>query len=153
MMNTQLTPALLEHWVLPTAGKIQEIATRDGIDAATTQLYQSVLGSPLHGSFIHHVNEISSRTVLRKWQSTVPLIIVPGAFYRENPRSGADGRLLRAQAERLDCPTGIIPIASRGTLKQNARIICDWLLNRHEQPVILWDPLESTCRHASLSIL
>jgi hypothetical protein len=137
MMNTQLTPALLERWVLPTAGKIQEIATREGIDAATSQLYRSVLNSPQHRPFIHRVDEISSRTVPRKWQAAAPLIIVPGAFYRENPRSGADGRLLREQAERLDCPTRIIPIASRGTLKQNARIICDWLLDHHEQPVIL----------------
>jgi hypothetical protein len=137
MMNTQLTPALLERWVLPTAGTIQEIATREGIDAATTQLYQSVLESPQHGAFIRRVDAISTRTLPRKWQAEAALIIVPGAFYRENPRSGADGRLLREQAERLDCPTGIIPIASRGTLKQNARIICDWLLEHQEQPVIL----------------
>jgi hypothetical protein len=137
MMNTQVTPALLDRWVLPTAGTIQEIATREGIDAATTQLYQSVLESPQHGPFIHRVDEISRRAEPRKWQAEAPLIIVPGAFYRENPRSGADGRLLRVQAERLGCPTGIIPIASRGTLKQNARIICDWLLEHHEQPVIL----------------
>jgi hypothetical protein len=137
MMNTQVTPALLDRWVLPTAGKIQEIATREGIDAATTHLYQSVLESPQHGPFIHRVDEISRRTEPRKWQAEAPLIIVPGAFYCENPRSGADGRLLRVQAERLGCPTGTIPIASRGTLKQNARIICDWLLEHHEQPVIL----------------
>jgi hypothetical protein len=136
-MNTQLTPPLLKRWVLPTAGKIQEIATREGIDAATTQLYQSVLESPQHGPFIHRVDEISARIVPRKWQAEAPLIIVPGAFYRENPRSGADGRLLREQAERLDCPTSIIPLASRGTLKQNARIICDWLLEHREQPIIL----------------
>jgi hypothetical protein len=137
MMDTQVTPALLERWVLPTAGKIQEIAAREGIDAATTQLYQSVVKSPQHGPFIRRVDEICKRTAPRRWQSEGPVIIVPGAFYRENPRSGADGRLLRQQAQRLDCPTGIIPIASRGTLKQNARIICDWLLEHQEKPVIL----------------
>jgi hypothetical protein len=137
MMNTQLTPVLPEHWVVPTAGKIQEIATREGIDAATTQLYRSVLESPQHGPFIHRVDEICKRTAPRKWKTDYPLIIVPGAFYRENARSGADGRLLREQAERLDCRTGIIPIASRGTLKQNARIICNWLVEHQEQPVIL----------------
>jgi hypothetical protein len=137
MMNTPRTPGLLERWVLPTAGKIQEIATHEGIDAATTQLYQSVLESPQHGAFIRRVDAISTRTRPRKWQAEALLILVPGAFYRENPRSGADGQLLREQAERLDCPTGIIPVASRGTLKQNARIICDWLLEHQEQPVIL----------------
>jgi len=137
MMNAQVTPALLERWVLPTAGKIREIATREGIDAATTQLYQSVLESPQHGPFVRRIDEICKRTEPRRWQAEVPLVIVPGAFYRENPRSGADGRLLREQAERLDCPTGIIPIASRGALKQNARIICDWLLEHQKQPIIL----------------
>ncbi len=136
-MNTQVTPGLLERWVLPTAGKIQEIATREGMDAATTQLYQSVLESPQHGPFVRRIDEIRKRTGPRRWQAEAPLIIVPGAFYRENPRSGADGRILREQAERLRCPTGIIPIASRGTLKQNARIICDWLLEHQDQPVIL----------------
>src|SRR5260370_10331548 len=137
MMKPQVTPALLERWVLPTAGKTQEIARREGIDAATTQLSQSVLDSPQHGPFIRRVDEICKRTEPRRWQAEAPLIIVPGAFYRENPGSGADGRLLREQAERLGCPTGIIPIASRGALKQNARIVCDWLLAHHEQPVIL----------------
>jgi hypothetical protein len=136
-MNAQVTPALLEGWVLPTARNIQEIATREGIDAATTQLYQSVLASPHHGPFIHRVDEICRRAAPKMWQAEAPVIIVPGAFYRENPRSGADGRILREQAERLGCPTGIIPIASRGSLKQNARIICDWLLEHQEQPVIL----------------
>ena len=136
-MNAQLTSALLERWVLPTAGKIQEIATREGIDAATTQLYQSVLESPQHGPFVRRIDEICKRVEPQRWQAEAPLVIVPGAFYRENPRSGADGRLLREQAERLDCPTGIIPIASRGTLKQNARIICDWLLEHQKQPIIL----------------
>jgi hypothetical protein len=137
MMNTQVTPALLERWVLPTAGKIQEIATREGIDAATTQLYQSVLEAPQHGPFVRRIDEICKRTEPHRWQAEAPLVIVPGAFYRENPRSGADGRILREQAERLGCPTGIIPIASRGTLKQNARIICDWLFKHQEQPLIL----------------
>jgi len=136
-MNAHVTPALLERWVLPTARDIQEIATREGIDAATIQLYQSVLASPHHGPFIHRVDEICRRTALQMWQTEAPVIIVPGAFYRENPRSGADGRILREQAERLGCPTGIIPIASRGSLKQNARIICDWLLQQQEKPVIL----------------
>jgi len=132
MMDTPLTPGLLERWVLPTAGKIQEITTREGIDAATTRLYQSVLASPQHGAFIRRVDAISARTLPRKWQAEAPLIIVPGAFYRENPLSGADGRLLREQAERLDCPTGIIPVASGSTVKQNARIVCEGVAEDQE---------------------
>lgn len=136
-MNAQVTPALLGRWILPTASQIREISTREGIDAATTQLYRRVLDSPQHGPFVRRIDDICDRGAPRTWDVEATMVIVPGAFYRENPRSGADGRLLREQAERLRCPTEIIPIASRGTLKQNARIICDWLLEHQKQPVIL----------------
>lgn len=112
-------------------------ASLEGIDAATARLYQSVLESPVHGPFIRRISEICQRPVPSGWRPDATLVIVPGAFYRENPRSGADGRLVREQAERLGCPTDLIPIGSAGTVRRNARIICDWLLERSDRPVIL----------------
>jgi len=106
-MNTQLTPALQDRWVVPTAGKIQEIATREGIDAATTQLYQSVLESSQHGAFIRRVDAISTRIRPRKWQAEAALIIVPGAFYR---RTRAPARTAASSANK---PSG--SIARRGS--------------------------------------
>jgi len=122
---------------LPSAAELREIAAREGIDAATTALYRSVHESPLHGPFIRRIEEICRRSEPALWNSDASLVIVPGVFYRENPRSGADGHLLREQAERIGCPTEIIPIASSGTVRQNARIICDWLSARPPRPVIL----------------
>jgi len=141
-MNAQLKPALLasmllERSILPTAAQMREISARVGIDAATKQLYRSVLNSPQHGPFIRRIDHICEQRAPQAWRGDATLVIVPGAFYRENPRSGADGRTVRELAESIGCPTALIPIASRGSLKQNARIICDWLANHPKPPVIL----------------
>jgi hypothetical protein len=108
----------------------------EGIDAATERLYRSLIESPLHGPFIRRVDELCEEPA-PAWNRDAVLVIVPGASYRENPRSGADGRLVREQAERLGCPTDLVPVATTGTLRQNARILCDWLAAQPERPVIL----------------
>ena len=107
------------------------------IDAATEQLYRSVVESPLHGPFIRRVDELCDETDPPAWNRDAVLAIVPGASYEENPRSGADGRLVREQAERIGCPTDLVPLSTTGSLRQNARILCDWLAARPERPVIL----------------
>jgi hypothetical protein len=136
-MNAQAAFSLSERGSCPMAGELREITARDGIDAATTLLYRSVLDSPEHGPFIRRIDEIARRKMPRAWSADATLVIVPGAFYRENPRSGADGRILREIAERLGCPTELIPIVSRGSLRRNARIISDWLMEHRRQSVIL----------------
>ncbi len=111
--------------------------TRGGIDAATAALYESVRESPLHGPFIRRVDELCAEPAVRPWNRDAVLVIVPGASYQENPASGADGRVVREQAERMGCATELVPISTTGTVRQNARILCDWLAARPDRPVIL----------------
>jgi hypothetical protein len=111
--------------------------TRDGIDAATVQLYESVRESPLHGPFIHRVDELCEEPAIRAWNRDAVLVVVPGASYQENPASGADGRVVREQAERMGCATELVPISTTGTVRRNARTLCDWLAARPDRPVIL----------------
>src|SRR5262249_55069645 len=65
------------------------------------------------------------------WSSGGVLAIVPAAFYRENPRSGADGRLLREEALRLGCPVEVVPVGSAGGVGENAEILAAWLSRHH----------------------
>ncbi|HEX5716774.1 MAG TPA: hypothetical protein VF179_11495 [Thermoanaerobaculia bacterium] len=109
----------------------------EGIDAATERLYRSVLESPLHGPFIRRVDEICRQPAPGAWGRDAVLAIVPGASYREHLTSGADGRLVREEAERIGCATDLVPLATTGTLRQNARILCDWLAAQPVRPVIL----------------
>jgi hypothetical protein len=110
---------------------------RDEIDAATERLYRGLLESPLHGPFIRRVDELCDEPTLPGWAHDAVLAIVPGLSYRENPRSGADGRYVREEAARIGCPTCLVPLASGGTVRENARLLCDWLIGRPSRPVIL----------------
>lgn len=131
------TPAEPAAGALPGAAELRERAAREGIDAATAWLYERVVESPRHGPFIRRIAELCARPVPTPWSREAVLAIVPGASYRENPESGADGRLVREEAERLGCPTDLIPIATTGTVRENARTLCDWLARHRERPVIL----------------
>lgn len=135
-MNTQPMPELRENCI-PSTNELRHITAREGIDAATTLLYRTVLESTRYGPFIRRIEELRRRQDCLTWDNDAILVIVPGAFYRENPRSGADGHLVRAQAERIGCETDLIPLASTGGLQQNATIICEWLCDCEERPVIL----------------
>jgi hypothetical protein len=127
----------LDRGALPSAGELRDFAERNGIDAATTLLYRSLLESPFHGPFIRRIAEACKQPKPTAWDTDAILVIVPGAFYRENPRSGADGHVLREQAERIGCPTDLVPLASAGSVRENARILCDWLPNQPRRPMIL----------------
>ncbi len=108
------------------------------LDEATTHLYLSVRESEPHRGFIERIDAL-----MREGAQTAPLavgtklVIVPAAFYRENPRSGADGRVARAEAERLGWPVESIPISSGGSITQNARVICDWLSAQSGSRIVL----------------
>ena len=116
---------------------VSQTSARDGIDAATSSLYRSVLESPLHGPFIRRVDELCEEPAVRPWNRDAVLVVVPGASYRENPASGADGRLLREHAERMGCATDLVPISTTGTLRENARTLRDWLASQPDRPLIL----------------
>ncbi len=122
---------------LPNAEELRALAGRDGIDAATEHLYRRVLESALHGPFIRRVDELRREPVAPAWSSGAVLAIVPGASYKETPRTGADGRLVREQAERMGIPTVLVPLATTGTVKENSRALSDWLASQPDRPVIL----------------
>jgi hypothetical protein len=122
---------------LPSAEELRELAARDGLDAATERLYRLVLASPFHGPFIRRVGELRDEPAPSAWNCGAVLAVVPGASYEETPRTGADGRLVREQAERMGCPTVLVPLATTGTVRENARILCDWLASQPDRPVIL----------------
>jgi hypothetical protein len=65
------------------------------------------------------------------------VVIVPGAFHRENPRTGADGRVAREVAVQLGLPVVSIPVSGTGSLAENARLITEWLHAHREDALIL----------------
>lgn len=112
---------------------LRELTAREGCDFATTLLHMRIVDSARHGSFLRKLGQSPGTSIMPR----VRVAIVPGAFYRENPRTGADGRVAREVAEKLELPVALIPISSTGSLAENARIISGWLLADRESPLVL----------------
>jgi hypothetical protein len=111
-----------------------ELAASEGVDFATALLYHRIVTSPHHGRFIRHVERMQLST---QQDVDVTLAIAPGAFYREHPQTGADGRRVRAAAAALGCRAHFIPTQSVGSAAANGRIICDWLLACAEERIVI----------------
>jgi hypothetical protein len=105
----------------------------DGCDFATALLHRRIVESERHGPFLRALGE----TRAMPQAAGIRVAIVPGAFYRENSRTGADGRVARDVAEQLGMPVEIIPVSSTGSLGENAEMICEWLLAGRDAPLIL----------------
>jgi hypothetical protein len=116
---------------------LNSLTASQGVDFATAWLYQQIVSSPQHAQF-----EIEMESLLRApppdLQSVdATLALVPGAFYREYPETGADGKCLRQTAVALGFRSELIPTLSTGSSEQNAAMICDWLLSCTDNNVII----------------
>jgi hypothetical protein len=119
-----------------TVEAVRDVAAREGIDFATALLYDRVRRSPEHGPFIERLEALAGPPAGPP-RTPAAVVIVPGAFYREYPHTGADGWRVRAEAEPLGFATDLVPTLSFGPLKTNARILCDWLRRDRRENLVL----------------
>lgn len=116
-----------------TPDVLRAVTAREGCDFATALLHRRIVESQSHGPFLRALGGAGNAAL----ESGIRVAIVPGAFYRENPHTGADGRVIREVAERLGLQVSLIPVSSTGSLTGNAQIIAGWLLAQGEDPLIL----------------
>lgn len=115
-----------------TPERLREITAREGCDFATALLHRCIVDSERHGSLLR---EIGGKPVTTHG---VRVVIVPGAFHRENPRTGADGRVVREVASELGLPVIVAPVLGTGSLAENARILAEWLpAQKHERLILV----------------
>jgi hypothetical protein len=128
-----------EHrcWAELTQPVLARLTAERGIDFATTLLYDRLRRSEQHGPFIRRVDEFITRPPLFAKKMDVLLAVAPGAYYRELPRAGGDGRLLREQADQFGCRSTVIPTLSMGSVADNGRIISAWLSERRHEKILL----------------
>jgi hypothetical protein len=126
-----------EHPVLAdlTAEALRKVAAEEGHDFAVALLHDRLRRSPEHGPFMRQVEEHPPEKS-GPW-ARATWAIVPGAFYRERPETGADGQRLATIGARLGCRLERIPVASFGSLAENARTLCDWLAARPDETFVL----------------
>jgi hypothetical protein len=122
-----------QSWTELTEAELRQLALSHGHDFAVALLYDRLRRSTEHGPFIRSVESLE-----HSWpRPRAHLAIVPGAFYHERPETGADGRRLVALAARLGCRAECIPVASFGSVGENAGILQNWLIERRQQRFVL----------------
>ena len=116
-----------------TPGRLRELTAQEGCDFTTALLHRRIVESDAHSGYLRELCDEQPSTSRRN----VSVAIVPGAFYRENPRTGADGRLAREVAQQLGMAVAVAPISSTGTLAENSRTLAEWLGTRQAEPLVL----------------
>jgi hypothetical protein len=113
---------------------IQHLAQREGIDFATALIFDRVLRQPANRDFFERMQ---CQPEVRRGEP--PLIgLVPGAFYREHNNTGADGAEVTKILEAIGCRVERVPVASFGSLAENAKTISNWLSLHHRERVALF---------------
>jgi hypothetical protein len=126
----------LAHPAELTARALQDLAAREGIDFATALLYDRLRRSSPHRDFIRRL-ETMPDSQPGDFALDATLVVVPGAFHLKFPHTGADGRVVRAEASRFGCRSELVPLRDLDRLAETGRQVCAWLLARPPGPVVL----------------
>jgi hypothetical protein len=130
--ESSLIPRLEAYTV--EAGR--ELCRTHGVDFATALLYQRLIDSPVQGTFVRHIDNRRQIPASSRLPAFV-LAVAPGAFYREFPHTGADGRMLIEEGRSLGMSACQVPCESMGTVNENAAVLVDWLARQGDAPIIL----------------
>jgi hypothetical protein len=113
------------------------ISRAEDVDFATALLYRAIRTSAEHGPFVDRMEELLHEDSANHRRLDAVFVVAPGAFYREHPETGADGKTLCGMAAAMGCPTHVISTESLGSAAENGRIICDWLLGEGGRNIVL----------------
>jgi hypothetical protein len=133
--NEQRTLATL------TPAQFGRIARTRGIDFATAVFHEAALR--VEGS-AELFTAIEAADVAAMEKPDL-IAVVPGAFHREHPNSGADGARVVAIAREIGCSATVIPLPGFGRIEDNARLIVNWLRTRREQRIAIVSLSKGAC--------
>lgn len=101
-----------------------KLAESEGIDFATALLYDRLLRTESNAHFLQRAKAAARHST----RLEVDVIgVVPGAFHRQHPHTGADGARILQIAREFGCAAETVPVGSLGTLAENANILRQWL--------------------------
>jgi hypothetical protein len=112
----------------------RELVQAEGIDFATAVQYQRIRIHSRHAAFIDAVESVDVTL-----SSVEPrrIVIVPGAFHRHQPRSGADGQMIKNIGADLNWPVDRVEVPSLAPMSENAEALVSMLRRLPGGPVIL----------------
>jgi hypothetical protein len=113
----------------------REDARLAALDRATTALYASVRADPKNRALWEALE--GSPAARRRVARDLRIVLVPGILYRDFPRTGADGAVVREIAARLEIPFDIVPLNGTEGLDRAADLIIERLLALPEPSRVL----------------
>lgn len=120
------------------AAVLRQVTKQQGIDFATALLFDRFRKSSRRSAFICQIDAL--RDIARSQAQPcidARVVIVPAALYVERPDMSGDGRMIREVAEGFGCRTGLVPLASLGSVSENARRLAAWLAQQRDEKLIL----------------
>ena len=120
-----------------TSAALQRLTREEGVDFATAVLFDRLCKAPQHAEFIAKVKMGMAATATSLPAVGWKIAIVPGALYLERPDLGGDGKIVREVAATLGVTTMVVPLASRGSVTENAERLASWLLQRPDEKLVL----------------
>lgn len=104
-----------------TKEKLREVHQQKGVSIATAFLYLQLLKK--HNEFIADIDAIDPENPPQLHSTPVKILIVPGMFYGEHEEIGADGALVKEIASQYGITTELIPLKSRGSVRENVLLL------------------------------
>jgi hypothetical protein len=121
-----------------TSEALTQITEREGIDFATALLFDRFQKDAQHARFIERIHSLRKKCLPARSQGMdAKVVVIPGALYVERPDMGGDGRLVREIAETFGWKSDLIRLVSVGSVTENARRICDWLVQHAGEKIFL----------------
>lgn len=113
------------------------VTETQGIDFATALLYDRFVKCPSRSPFVTRMEALLKSPPDQKFRRRWKVIVVPGALYLERPALGSGGEIIRETAEALGLECARVPLASRGSVRQNAALLSRWLETQPDEPMVL----------------
>jgi hypothetical protein len=124
-------------WTDLTEEVLRQVAAEEGLDFATALLFDRLAQSPEHGPFLARIAAAAEPSSREPMWRELTVAVVPGAFYIEDRRSGADGEHVLGAVRHLGGRAERVPLRSFGRLEENAAILLEWLGRRPQEKVVL----------------
>lgn len=124
-------------WDRLTPDVVRRLTREHGVDFATAVLFDRSRRAPRHAALIARVTAAMASPVTEVPQVDWKIAIVPGALYEERPDLGGDGGIVREAAAAFGVPVQLVPLASRGSVMENAGRLADWLRQRPDEKLVL----------------
>jgi hypothetical protein len=117
-----------------TDTRLQALAAAEGIDFATGALYHRVRSDPRRVDFI---SRIESAVAPALPPEPPRVVVMPGAFAREYPHTGADGSRVFDLAAKLGWPAERVEVPSLAPMTENAAALARVLARDPGRPAIV----------------